>query len=151
MRAVCLLALSAALAGCSLVGDDDGLAFRVLASTQVNGWPTSGVARSAAEAEALADRLGLAGSLAADFDRETIVAVSTAGACPASNYALTVTGVDVDGSRATVSAHVERVGDSGFTVLVSPVAVVAVEGLGEIEGDRVDVRLSGDDADCLLE
>ncbi|WP_412060916.1 protease complex subunit PrcB family protein [Rubrivirga sp. IMCC45206] len=150
------VAAVAVLAGCSLTDGDAALSFRSLASTSAfQPIDPITVVHTEAAADALRERLGLADPIEADFGRETVLAVSTFGACPATNYQLTVVDVEGDGGRAIVSAEVERVGDVGGGALTYPVSVIAVSGLdivsigGGAEAD-VALRLSGDQQDCAL-
>ncbi|WP_412069771.1 hypothetical protein [Rubrivirga sp. IMCC43871] len=156
MRVVLALVAVVAVSGCSLTESNAPLPFRSLASAST-GQPIGpvSVVHTEAAADALRERIGLADPIEADFGRETVLAISTFGACPATNYRLTVLDVEGDGGRALVSARVERVGDAGGGALTYPVSVIAVEGLevvsigGAAEAD-IALRLSGDQQDCAL-
>lgn len=150
MRTASLLALLVALSACSEV-DPGFLGFRVVASDVVDGWPAASVAvaRTPAEAEALAETFGLDTVPTADFAaREALVAVATPGACPATNYAVLVDHIEVYPGRTRVSAFVELTADAPGRQLAHPVQVVAVTGLGDAEPT---VTYHGEADACTLE
>lgn len=155
MRTLLISVLALTASACSMSGDDGDLSFRVLASTQSGtevGAAT--VLRTEAEAGAFLAALNTTAQIDADFATETVLAISTFGPCPATNYGLTVTDVAADGQGgAVVSARVGQTGDVGGGALTYPVQIIAVERLsttvvGGLTEARVATRLSGDQADC---
>lgn len=133
MRPLLVLASLVLASGCSFTEVDPGyLEVRPVASAVVGGWPPTSlmVARTPAEAEALADAFDLGAVPTADFSAEALVAVSTLGACHAQNFAIRVDAVEVYPGRTRVYAVVEETDEPPARALAHPVAVVAVAGLG---------------------
>ena len=151
-----LLALLALAPGCSFADGDGALPFRSLASvSNLEAAEPLAVVRSEADEAALRARVGLEAPLGVDYGSETVLAVSTDGAGPATNYEIAVTGLEAEaGGGVLVTAEVRRVGNAGGDAETYPVAVVAVDRLGSVTvGDQVEsrvlVRRVGA-ADCAL-
>lgn len=155
MRLSVLLVVLLALPACSLTDSGAPVDYREVAEGSLSEPVQPPVLlRSQADLDAFAETYGVGFASGIDFSRETVVVIASYAGCPASNYTLTVTGVEREGPGIHVESRIDRVGDGGFDVATHPLAAIAVVDLpsvrvGDVDEFPVQVSVGDASGDCI--